>query len=98
MARLQILYVDVIILVQRSAAQAVPHTRPSEASIQPTADPPQTIRVQIAVRTAEVRKDGEDDVWGRVGDRLADVAQNSVPSSQDVRRIGRKGCGQRIVR
>jgi hypothetical protein len=99
--RLQILHVpkvNVIILVQMGAAGVAFHTNSSQASVQPAADAPQAIRVEIPVRTAEVCNDGEHVLWGRVGDRLADVAQNAVPPSEYVRRTARKSLSQGIVR
>ncbi len=101
MVRLQILHVpkvDVITLVQVGSAGAGFHTNSSQASVQPTADAPQTIRVEIAVRTAEACDDGEQVGRGRVGERLADITQDAVSPYKEVRWIGRKGRTQRFVR
>src|SRR5581483_344643 len=99
--RLEILYVpkvNVIILLQGGDARAGFHPNSSQEPVQPTADAPQAVRIEIAVRTAEVRDDRENLLWRRVCNRLTDVAQNAVPPSEYVRRTAWKSLSQRIVR
>jgi hypothetical protein len=48
--------------------------------------------------SASYRSDYWTVVGRRVGNRLTDIAQKPIPPSAEVRRAGRKGCGQRIVR
>src|SRR5271157_2006276 len=69
-----------------------------QASVQPTADPPQTVRIQIAVRTPKTCDDEEHFTWGRVGDSLTDVAKNAVPPNKDVRRTGSNSRSERMIR